>query len=119
MSLLDQARARVDYRDLTCMILVEKLRHDRIPATAATIAAHIRGAPIRDVDLVLSRLADEVEVLDRVHYVREPTVRGYAVNPLGAELLDVEVLGWTPSEAEQIRRDRDLRSARVGALVEP
>lgn len=117
MSVFSVARAQCDAQSLIILMLVEKLRHGGEPAHATAIASHIKGAPIADVDRVLDRLTWEVGVLDRVLY-RDPDSgrmpKAYRVNPLGAEVLNAEVEGWTPSELEQSARDSQMASAQAG-----
>lgn len=119
MSALREACRNCDAKDLILMMLVEKLRHSGQEAHATAVASQIRGAPIFDVDKVLLRLVNEVGVLDIVVYRdnltgRKP--RAYAVSPLGAEVLDNEIEGWTPSELEQSRRDMLMASAQAGRM---
>lgn len=109
MSLLDQAARRVDNADLVCLALVEHVRGRDQQATAAAIAAAIKGAPPAAVARKLAYLTHLglLEVLES----------GYAVTLMGAELLLREVGGWEPAPREMERRDRFALSASAGAIA--
>jgi hypothetical protein len=114
MALLDQRSKQTDQADLAVMAMVETIQDQKQPATASAVASLIGGAPVRGVALRLYRLF-ELGLLDELEV--EPA--RYRVTAMGAELLARDLRGWTPSIHEQQRRDAQMLSANVGALVLP
>lgn len=118
MSTVTEAQARLKEVDLVIMMLVEKLRHQGEPAHATAVASHIKGAPIAEIQKKLEFMV-EVGVLDKVVWragAGERMPYSVAVSSLGAEILMLDVEGFSPSTLEQYRRDRLDASAQAGRM---
>src|SRR4051812_23445460 len=98
MGLIDQRAAQVDAADLVILAHVETLRGQNLPATSSAVASLIGGARAEDITKRTFQLARlglvEVEPL---------TYHGMQLTQLGAEVMDREVIGWSPSKREQER----------------
>jgi hypothetical protein len=112
MALLDRRSKQTDQADLAVMAMVETVCDQKQPATASAVAALIGGATEHAVGLRLSKLF-QLGLLDELDVV----ARRYRVRAMGAELLARDLVGWAPSPREQERRDAQLLSATVGALL--
>lgn len=110
MTMIDQAAARLDKADLLLLANVETIRDQQQPAHASAVASLIGGAPVRKVAERLARMHQEglIEIAP-VNYV------SYQLTQFGCELLIRELIGWSPSQREQRRRDATLASAAAGA----
>jgi hypothetical protein len=111
MGLIDQRAAQVDSADLVILAHVETLRGQNLPATSSAIASLIGGATGGAISSRMARLAK----LRLVEANLGPGV-SWQLTQLGAEVMDREVIGWSPSKREQERRDAYLRSAIVGSM---
>jgi RIO-like serine/threonine protein kinase len=111
MTLLDERAAQVEPADLLIMAMVESVHAAKKQCVPASIHVLIGGLPVDEAARRLHRLA-QLGLLEE----EMAGVGLYWVSPMGAELLDREMPGWAPSEAEQERRDSQLRSAVAGAL---
>jgi hypothetical protein len=112
MTLLDERAAQVEPADLLIMAMVESVHASDRQCVPASIHVLIGGLPVAEAAKRLHRLS-QLGLLD------EELSGGlglYWVSPMGAELLDREMPGWSPSVREQERRDLQLRSAVTGAL---
>jgi hypothetical protein len=103
MTMLDDAARKTDQADLVILSHVETLRDQREPVTAASPAALIGGAPVREMQRRMTRLA-QLGLLE----VEPGLTPFYWLSAFGAELLRRELIGWTPSEREEQRRDREM-----------
>lgn len=102
-SSLIRARAEADHADLVMMLMIERFNHDgEFRPNALTVAAHIQGAPIAEVEKRLVRLANDLQVIERTNQ------HDFMVTQLGVELLLAEVSEFWPSTLEQAKRDAKL-----------
>jgi hypothetical protein len=107
--LASQASAQMDHRDIIVMTLIERFNHEGVTRpNALSVAAHIKGAPINGVEVVLRRLA-RLEVLELLPETNNTT--DYYVTSLGAEVLERDIEGWQPSSRENARRETYARLA--------
>lgn len=112
MTLLDQRAGQVEIADLVIMSMVEQVCGSGKPCIPQSIHVLIGGLSVDEAAKRLHRLAQ----LDLLEEQRNSQISTYNVSPLGAELLDRELPGWSPSEREQRRRDNYLRSAAAGGF---
>jgi RIO-like serine/threonine protein kinase len=113
MTLLDERAGQVEPADLLIMAMVESVHAANKQCVPASIHVLIGGLPVEEAARRLHRLAQ----LGLLEEELSGGVGLYWVSPMGAELLDREMPGWSPSEREQARRDQFLRSASTGRLV--
>jgi len=111
MKLIDRAAALTDQADLVIISNVETLRDQSQPVTATAVASLIGGAPVGEMDRRLRRLTT-LGLLE-VDPGRTPL---YWVSAFGVELCRRELIGWSPSQREESRRDLALRRAVEGKL---
>jgi hypothetical protein len=107
VGLLDVAIAHSDQADLVILNHVETLRDQIQPATPSAVASLIGGAPPVEI----------ARRLDRLSYYGALELnadRSYQLTHLGCELLMQELVGWSPSQREQRRRDHELFLASLG-----
>jgi RIO-like serine/threonine protein kinase len=110
MSLIDKAAAQLDAADLIILANVETIRDQQQPATANAVASLIGGARGEAIYYRL-RKATSLGLLEPISL----DLSRYQLTAMGAELLSREMIGWSPSNREQRRRDTQLRSAIAGA----
>jgi DNA-binding PadR family transcriptional regulator len=111
MTLLRDAVANTDDADLMVLACVETVRDQEQPATASAVAALIGGAPEGEVLKRLSKMW-RLQLLD----VQVVNPARYQLTELGAELLRRELVGWSPSNREESRRQDETRSRLARAL---
>jgi DNA-binding Lrp family transcriptional regulator len=105
MTMLDEAARRTDQADLVILAHLETIRDQEQPSTASAVAALIGGAPALAVLKRIHRLED-------MGLIETAVVYGcYRLTAFGAELLRRELVGWTPSEREERRRDEQVARA--------
>ena len=106
MSLLDRASANTDQADLVILSHVETIRDQDQPATASAVASLIGGAPWQNIQSRLVRLhrMGLVEIERRI----TATSPSYQLTRFGSELLQRDLIGWSPSVREESRRDQEL-----------
>jgi len=109
MTLLSEAVAKIDKADLILLAHVETIRDQMQPATASAVASLIRGAPVMEIAFRLREL-HRLGCLEVNHDV--PT---WQLSELGVEVLRQELIGWSPSEREDRRREREML-ARINQL---
>lgn len=112
MSLLDQRARETDQADNAIMAIVETIRDARQPCTPSAVSVMIGGLPYREAARRLHRLAG-LGLLE----IEPGHVSMYWLSAMGAELMVREMVGWSPSQREQRRRDSQLASAGAGALL--
>lgn len=112
MTLLDERAGQVEAADLLIMAMVEAAVAANKFCIPESIHVLIGGLSVDEAARRLHRLAQ----LDLLEEQSNSPVSTYNVSPLGAELLDRELPGWSPSEREQRRRDSFLRSAAAGGF---
>jgi hypothetical protein len=103
MSLLDQASRKTDQADLIILSHVETIRDQMQPATASAVASLIGGAPVRAIGIRLRKLLviGLVEIQDKSSW-------GFQLTEMVEMLLRRDLVGFSPSERERRRRDREL-----------
>jgi RIO-like serine/threonine protein kinase len=106
MNLLDQAAKFTDQADLVILSHVETIRDQQQPATASAVASLIGGAPRNEISKRLARLA-------RLGLIDASLVGdcSWQLSTMGAEFLQRELIGWSPSNRENRRRDSELYAA--------
>lgn len=100
MGLLTTVAARTDKADLLILANVETIRDQSQHATPSAVAALIGGAP----ELEIGRRMLNLHSLGCLE--RGPGA--WQLSELGAELLRQELLGWSPSNREDRRREQEL-----------
>jgi hypothetical protein len=109
--LLDQASRNTDQADLIILAHVETIRDQSQPASASAVAALIGGAPVVKINIRLAKLA-HMGLLELI----EINPARYQLSEMGAELLRRDLIGWSPSNREDRRRELKLLSAVSGSL---
>jgi hypothetical protein len=101
--LLDKASASTDQADLVILAHVETIRDQEQPATPSAVASLIGGAPVRAV-------ADRMLRLNQMGLIESVGDRNYGqqLTRFGSELLQRDLIGWSPSVREEGRRDAQL-----------
>jgi G3E family GTPase len=108
MGLLDQAAKQTDQADLVILSHVETICDQHQPATASAVASLIGGAPVREISKRLVRLS-LIGLVDL-----NQTATSWRLTQFGCEFLMRDLIGWSPSEREQRRRDQELLLAAAG-----
>lgn len=103
MGLIQDAIARTDQADLLILANVETIRDQVQPATASAVASLIGGAPVPELVRRLKRL-HQLGALDVDH-----DQRTWQLSEMGAELLRQELIGWSPSQREENRREYEIQ----------
>lgn len=103
MGLLNRAVAHTDAADLIILANVETIRDQEQPATPSAVAALIGGAPVDEIAKRMLLLA-KLGCLE----LQATPPKTYSVSEMGAELLRVELEGWSPSTRENRRRESQL-----------
>jgi hypothetical protein len=113
MGLLDHAVANTDVADLVILANVETKRDRMQEATPRALASMIGGAPERKIAQRLTKMMF-LGLIDEMGAWRYR----FQLTEMGAELLRMELEGWSPSRREEERRNSELRNAatkRVGS----
>jgi hypothetical protein len=105
MGLVDKAAATTDNADLIILANVETIRDQAQPATPSAVASLIGGAPVDEIAKRMLLLA-KLGVLE----MEEGPPKTYQLSEMGAELLRRELVGWSPSNREERRREASLLS---------